>query len=270
MPRLNRLSYHKLLITIAFFLIANSVQGSDFAKEQRWADQIVDTLLVGEAKWLTVGDHKFLALYTENGVGETRGGAIIVHGIGAHPDWPEVIQPLRSQLPEHGWATLSIQMPILPNQATALDYVPLFEEVPPRIEAAIRFLQDQGIHNIVLIAHSLGTAMSSWYLASRPDNPLRAYVGIGMIENDQDPHLSNVAALKKIRIPVLDIYGSRDLSGVLRYAAARKQAARHNPGYRQRVIQDADHFHEGKEDELIKRIRGWLAKVAAGTELNRK
>jgi pimeloyl-ACP methyl ester carboxylesterase len=258
------------LIAIVFFLATGIAGGSDFAKEQRWADQIVDALLVGEAEWLPVGDRKVLALYTENMVGETQGGAIIVHGIGAHPNWPEVIQPLRSQLPEHGWATLSIQMPILPNEAEVLDYVPLFKEVPPRIEAAIRFLQDKGIRNVVIIAHSLGTAMSSWYLASQPDNPLRAYVGISMIENDKDPHLSNVAALKKIRIPVLDIYGSRDQPSVIHYAAARKQAGRHNPGYRQLVIQDADHFYEGKEDELIKRIRGWLAKVAAGTELKRQ
>lgn len=257
----------KLLISIPLLLIWGTVAGSDLAKEKRWAEQISDSLLVGEAVWLPVADKKFLAIYSENMAPRPMGGAIIVHGIGVHPDWPEVIQPLRSELPEYGWATLSIQMPILPNEAVPADYVPLFKEVPPRIEAAIRFFQEQGIRNIVIIAHSLGTSMTSHYLASQPDNPLRAYVGISMPEGQADPVLSNVAALKKIRIPVLDIYGSRDLPEVIDHAAARKQAARNNPGYRQVVIQDASHFFEGQEDELIKRVRGWLAKTAAGTEL---
>jgi hypothetical protein len=39
--------------------------------------------------------------------------------MGAHPDWPEVIQPLHSGLPESGWTTLSVQMPILANDARA-------------------------------------------------------------------------------------------------------------------------------------------------------
>lgn len=259
----------KLLISIPLLLIWGTVAGSDLAKEKRWAEQISDSLLVGEAVWLPAGDTKFLAIYSENMAPKPMGGAIIVHGIGVHPDWPEVIQPLRSELPEHGWATLSIQMPILPNEAEVVDYVPLFREVPERIEAASRYFQEQGIRNIVIIAHSLGTSMTSYYLASQPDNPLRAYVGISMIEYKTDPVLSNVEALKKIRIPVLDIYGSRDQASVIQNAAARRQAARNNPGYQQVVIQDASHFFEGKEEELIKRVRGWLARVAAGTELKK-
>ncbi len=259
----------KILIILAFILFSLPAFGSDEAKEKRWAEQIVDSLLVGEAVWLPVDKRQFLAIHAESTAAKTQGAAIILHGIGAHPDWPEVINPLRSELPEYGWATLSLQMPILPNDARAADYVPLLDEVSPRIDAAIAYLNKQGIRNIVLIAHSLGTAMASYYLASNPDSPIRAYVGISMIEDTDDTALSNVAYLTRLKLPVLDIYGYRDLDSVTKNAKARRQAAAmaKNKRYRQVVIEDADHFYTGKEGKLIKRIRGWLRKNAAGMEI---
>ncbi len=259
----------KLLIVMAFMLFSLPASSSDEAKEKRWAEQIVDSLLVGEAVWLPVGKSQVLAIYAESTAEKARGAAIILHGIGAHPDWPEVINPLRSELPDYGWATLSLQMPILPNEAKAADYVPLLEEVAPRIDAAIAYLNKQGIRNIVLIAHSLGTAMASHYLANNPDSPIRAYVGISMIENTDDTALSNVAHLTRLKLPILDIYGYRDLESVTKNARARRQAATlaKNKRYKQVIIEDADHFYTGKEAKLIKRIRGWLNRNAAGKEV---
>ena len=86
---------------------------SDVAKEQRWADQIVDQLIDGEEVWLKVGKHKFLGIYTPAEASAPLGTVVLVHGTGAHPDWPQVIQPLRSGLAESGWQSLSIQMPLL-------------------------------------------------------------------------------------------------------------------------------------------------------------
>ena len=77
---------------------------------------------------------------------------------------------MREQLPEHGWSTLSLQMPVLQADAKVPDYYPIFDEVPPRIDAGIRFLQDQGIDNIVIVAHSLGAQMAAYWLA-RTDEP---------------------------------------------------------------------------------------------------
>ena len=38
----------------------------DYAREQRWADEIIPSLVVGEAVYLAQKNgHKFLALYTE-------------------------------------------------------------------------------------------------------------------------------------------------------------------------------------------------------------
>jgi pimeloyl-ACP methyl ester carboxylesterase len=255
---------YKLLIILLFFLISPFLQASDLAKEKRWADQIVDALITGDAEWLPVGDLKVLSIYTPSDTEPTRGAAIILHGIGVHPDWPDVIHPLRTRLPEAGWATLSVQMPILPNEASGIDYLPLLPEVPGRINAAIVFLQQQGIKNIVLIAHSLGTVMSTYYLSQQPTKEVQAFVGISMSEIGKDGRMSNVAMLKNITIPVLDIYGSLDEGHVLDYVQQRQQSATsaNNQTYRQVVIKDANHFYTGKDNELLDIIQSWLAGYA--------
>ena len=262
-------NYSKLLIILVISLFGTLSHGSDVAKEKRWAAQISDSLLVGEPVWLE-GKSRFLGIYTPSQAAKTQGAAILLHGIGAHPDWPEVINPLRSELPDHGWATLSIQMPILANDAKIADYAPLFDEVPGRIKAAIAYLKKKNIRNVVIIAHSLGTAMASRYLATTPKSPIRAYVAISMVENKPEV-MSNLASLKKIRLPLLDIYGSRDQDNVLRTARMRKQIAARikNNGYTQIKIEGADHFFTGHEAQLVKRIRGWLQRHAAGTEIRK-
>ncbi|MDZ7661935.1 alpha/beta fold hydrolase [Thiohalophilus sp.] len=257
-----------LLISIA--LISSPLSASDKAKEQRWADQIVDTLMVGEAIWLEPRDEPVLALATEHTTEKAKGAAIVVHGIGAHPNWPEVIHPLRSRLPDHGWMTLSVQMPILENQADARDYEPLFAEVAPRFEAAIAYLREQGIENIVILAHSMGAAMSTHYLASNPDHPVRGFVGIGMNQSKIDK-MDNAHNLEKITIPVLDLYGSRDLEGVMASVKQRATGAARagNNNYRQVEIEGADHFFNGMADTMVKRVSRWLDNQALGEEAAR-
>ncbi|WP_455204920.1 alpha/beta fold hydrolase [Kaarinaea lacus] len=256
---------HLTLIQYLFVLVVFHVpvtHASDTAKEKRWADQIIDSLMVGSEVWLSQGDTKFLGLYTESATDEPLGGVIILHGIGIHPNWDDVIRPLRSELPERGWVTLSIQMPILDNEATAMDYRPLFPEVPGRIEAAIDFLQDKGIKNVAIVAHSLGTLMASYYLANSKQSPVNAYVGISMVENNSDDLLSNVLYLKKIKIPVYDLYGSEDQESVLKYATKRKEAATEsgNKSYQQDQINGADHFYRGKQNLLNEKVHTWLVK----------
>jgi len=255
---------YKLLIILFFYLLTPILQASDLAKEKRWADQIVDGLITGDAEWLPVNDLKVLSIYTPSETEPARGAAIILHGIGAHPDWPDVIHPLRTRLPEAGWTTLSVQMPILPNEASGIDYLPLLPEVSPRIDAAVDFLQAQGINNIVIIAHSLGTVMTSYYLSKKPTPEVRAFVGISMTEIENDRRMSNVTMLKNIAIPVLDIYGSLDEEHVRDYAQQRLQSAMsaNNQAYQQVVIKEANHFYNGKDDKLLEVTQGWILNYA--------
>ncbi len=239
---------------------------TDAAKEKRWADQIVDALIDGEAVWLEAGGHRFLGIWTEAETGKVEGGVILVHGMGVHPDWPDVIHPLRVALPQHGWATLSIQMPVLPNEAKVEDYAPVWKEVAPRLKAAVAFLRKQNIENIAVVAHSLGASMAASFLAAQPRSGVAAFVAIGMTDITATPEMSSARALEKIRIPVLDLYGGNDLDAVRKSAPARAAAARRagNDKYAQRRVPGADHFFAGMEETLVRQVRTWLKANAPG------
>ena len=260
----------KTLFFIMVFVFSSNAPASDLDKEKRWASQIVDSLMVGEAEWLQVGNNKVLALFSEHTTEKATGAAIVLHGIGVHPNWDQIIRPVRSELPDHGWATLSVQLPVLKNEAQAKDYQPLFPEVKPRLDAAVNFLKKKGFNNIVIIAHSLGASMSAYYLADKPDPAIRGYIGIGISGRLYDgSNVDYLTSVEKITIPVLDIYGSNDLDSVLSTIKERAKGATKagNKNYTQVEIPGANHFFDNKNAVLIKRIRGWIKTNAPGTEV---
>jgi len=255
------------VFTIIIMLLSSyssPVFSSDLAKEKRWADQVVDGIIVGDPVWLQAGSTKFLGIYAENETDNAKGAIILLHGSGVHPNWPDIIQPLRSELPTYGWTTLSIQMPILANDAKYAEYAPLIKDVPARINAAIDYLNSQFYQNIIIVAHSLGATMANRYLAE-DSKRVRAYVPIGMNgSNDGPDELNNFKYLLNIKLPTLDIYGSEDLESVVNTVKLRQQAARKsgNNNYRQVSVPGANHFFNGLDAELIRRIKSWLSNHA--------
>jgi pimeloyl-ACP methyl ester carboxylesterase len=250
---------------IGIALLVFSVNGfaSDLAKEKRWADQVVGSIMDGDAVMLNDGNSEFLGIYTE--AAEDKGRAVIVmHGTGIHPDWQQVVQPLRVGLTEHNWHTLAIQMPVLPNEAEYIEYAPLYDEVAPRIEAAIEFLKDKGADNIVLVGHSQGASMPAYSL-SKNGHDVAGFVAIGMGAYADDERMNSIKALEKIKIPMLDMFGSEDLEAVMssiddRAAAAKKAG---NRNYTQVKVPGADHMFDGKEEALVEAVAGWLEKLPA-------
>ena len=111
----------RFLVLILLFVVS-TVHATDIEKERRWADQIVDFLIDGEAVWLEDNGHQFLGIHTEAEVDSDK-AIIVVHGTGVHPDWEQVVKPVRVEMTAHGWHTLSIQMPVLVNEAEYKDYV---------------------------------------------------------------------------------------------------------------------------------------------------
>jgi len=242
-----------------------SAQASDLAKEKRWSDQIVDFLVDGEPHSLDNGGQKFLALYTPETTDKPLGAVILLHGMGVHPDWPQVISPLRTLLPEQGWATLSLQMPILPNEANEVDYIPLFKEVPGRINAGIEFLKAKGMKRIVIIGHSMGATMAAYHLANTGAAHVNALIIIGTTGSrpESERVLDNDISLRKIKLPVFDIYGSDDLKEVISSVKGRANAIADagNTHSMQIEIKDSNHFHSGHDAELLQTISTWLTKT---------
>ena len=90
----------------------------DYARESRWADEVLPQIVVGDPIWLAVpGKPRVLAIFTMP-VGTPKGAIVVVHGSGVHPDW-NLIGELRTKLAERGYATLAVQMPVLASAASS-------------------------------------------------------------------------------------------------------------------------------------------------------
>ncbi|BAS67326.1 DUF3530 family protein [Bathymodiolus septemdierum thioautotrophic gill symbiont] len=235
-----------ILLLISNFAFAQVVP--NYAKEKRWASQVEDGLMDGDVVWLNANKRQFMSLYTPSET-NTKRAALIVHGLGVHPDWAQVIQPLRVALSEKGWHTLSIQMPVLANDKDAMQYIPLLTQADNRIKAAVDYLQQQGLNADAIVSHSLGSLMSAHYLDNQ-QHSFKYFIAIGM------PDLA-VKYLGKIRIPMLDLYGVDDIEPVLKSIKERAQASKKNKHYTQKRV-DADHFFNDKDTLLIDEVGTWL------------
>jgi len=236
--------------TLAFFVLlifALPALSADYAREQRWADEVVPSLMVGDAVMLEIpGGRQFLALYSE--ADNARAGVIVVHGMGVHPDWG-LIGPLRQELPDSGYATLSVQMPVLRADAKSEEYDPVLPEASERLKVAVDFLVAKGYGRIVLVTHSLGARMTGHFLEKYPAAPVTAWVAIGA---------SGPLDYSRLQIPVLDLYGENDLPAVLSAAKKRAAGLRGNARSAQVVSPKADHFFNGREAQLLGHVREFL------------
>lgn len=251
-----RLYQSLIYFSLSLFLItANAASKSDQAKEKRWEQQIVPSILVGEDIHLKGDGISFLALYAEPTSDQVNGAVILIHGDGVHPAWPDVIDPLRMQLPDNGWHTLSLQMPVLHNDAKDAEYSPLYPEVLGRIQAGVDFLKAKGIHNIVLAAHSGGATMASYYMASHKDPAIKIFAIIsGGFNLTSDAYMDSIEHFKKIKdVRIVDIYGSEDVQSVFDLIQKRNVLSikMHKGQYQQIKVEGANHFYVGKQDALV-------------------
>jgi pimeloyl-ACP methyl ester carboxylesterase len=226
-------------------VLQSAAAAPDYAREKKWADEILPGLVVGDPVYLQTprGHRKFLALYTPQDTGKA---AIVVHGMGIHPDWG-MVGTLRTGLADRGIATLSIQMPILAADAKSDAYPPTFPEAAERIAEAVAFLKAKGYQRIAVVSHSMGSRMSLTYFAGRPDPAVKAWASLG-------PSFPDYRALK---LPVLDLYGENDLPPVLGTAAKRKADLVH-PASRQMALPRTDHFFTGHEGEMLSAVADFL------------
>ena len=232
-----------------FLFLSCSALAQDYDKEKRWADDILPTLMVGDAVWLRQQNgHKFLGLFIDKKE-KAKGAVIIAHGRGWSPDF-ELYGTLRTRLAEEGWTTLSIQLPVLPSTAILGLYVPLYPDARERFQLAVDFLKSRGYTDIAIVSHSLGATMANQYLIRTDDTSVRAWVFIGILQGLQEMY--------RIKIPTLDVYGSDDWTVTMWGAPERAKQLTQHPGSGQVMVKGAKHFFEGHEEELLKIITGFL------------
>lgn len=246
--RFIRLLSQALFGIAALLGLSHALAQADYAREKRWADEITPAILAGDPVHLELkSGHKFLAIYAPNA--KAPAGVIVVHGQGVHPDWG-LINALRSQLAEQGYATLSVQMPVLAADARGDEYPPLFPEAAERLRAAVMFLRGKGCRKIAIVSHSLGSRMTNFFLNQAPAPQIDAWVAIGTSGVFTEP--------SDFKAPVLDLYGENDLPAVLANAANRAAAISHVRGSAQIQVGGADHYFGGRENELVKHVKLFL------------
>lgn len=212
----------------------------DYQREREWASDIRAEVAEGEAIDLTTSltPYPFLTLFSP---GDRHRAVILAHDLGLHPD-SGLIRTLRQALHEHGYTTLSLQMPILGPLDDAYGYRDLIPEGASRISRAVSFLENQGYDKILLLGHGLGARMLNTYL-TKPSAYVRGAAALG----NTDP------AYSPAKFPVLDLYGEADEEFVRSRAKSRAKSFK-NKASKQVKIAGAGHFYEDHEDAVIKAL----------------
>ncbi|MHB1083954.1 MAG: alpha/beta hydrolase [Thiobacillus sp.] len=237
-------------LTVLSSLVALASPGTpDYAREKKWAAEVVPGLVVGDPVYLQTsrGHHKFLTLFTP--VANTHKAVVVVHGMGIHPDWG-MVGTLRTELADRGYTTLSIQMPIQAADATAETYPPTFPEAAERIAGAVEFLKAKGYTQLAIVSHSMGSRMSGVYMAGKTDPSVKSWASLGL----------SFGTYANLKLPVLDLYGDNDLPAVLANAGKRKQSLVAKDS-EQVVIARTDHFFTGHEGEMVETVAAFLGKT---------
>lgn len=187
----------------------------------------------------------------------SKAGVILAHGRGLYPT-SRVVDPLRKAIHAGlGMHTLSLQMPILAGKNSAdkfQAYGVTFPDAYKAIEDGIKFFKEKGIERIYLMGYSMGGRMTSGFLSENPDSGIVGFIGVGLLGGGASPLNTNVN-LRKIKIPVIDIYAENDNDA--RSAEFRKQFISHS--YVQVPIAGAKHDYLCCEADISASVIKWLA-----------
>lgn len=258
-----------ILVFSLLLFLSPGIPASNTAEETRILAEIRDQLIQGEIVELEASGKQFIGVYQKSALPDTLGSVLILHDLNQNPDSPAVIRPLRNRLTKSGWNTLSLQMPV-PSMDSNGNLFPELEAVYPalatetaaRINAAANFFEERENTNLAIVAHGLGANMAISYLSGDSAKKFQTLVAISMNHNQPANFAESLARLK---LPAIDIYGSRDIKAIVAGAAARKQAITveaENSYFRQSMIEGADHYYSGLEPELLSTVRAWLKKTS--------
>lgn len=189
--------------------------------------------------------------YLDGGKSDTA--VILCHGRGQHPTW-DVVDPLRKGIHKKlGYHTVSLQMPAPGGNWRS--YKEHFPDAYARIAATVKTLQQKGIKNIYLMGHSMGSRMTTAYLANTENHGIKGFIGVGIRNGGGEP-LDSASNLESVSIPVVDIYGNGGDGVDERHAGRREELV--SEKYKQVLISGADHRFDGNETDMVNAVVAWL------------
>lgn len=232
--------------------------------------------------WLEAQGEKFIALWEPDTSGASFGAILILHGEGQTADWPNSINPLRTNLIKFGWSTLSIELPDPVPEETDEDgtaHKNIEEKARERIQAAVNFLDQKGQYNLVIFGQSTGATRGFEFIRTlaAEGNATTNTNASSAVPPTRGPFRAlimvsarNVKLLKDFKLPTLDLYYDEHFLDTMqsqeRLALAQKYRL---PYYHQLKILKPDETEYGEDNRLTRRVRGFLNKYAKGVEIAR-
>lgn len=266
-------------------------------RSQDEALALQERLPAGTQQQLKAGEDSFLALWQAANRAKPEGIVILLPGDGESADWPQAIGPLRRKLPDAGWHSLSLTLPDTPgfvpetpattpastatspdattpeaskdsttpaDTATAASSAPITpeqhaERVLARIQAAVEFAQLQKVNSIILLGHGTGGYWAARYLSERQPPAIQNLLLVAATRpSDFNPPLEEL--VPPLRQAVGDFYYSDQdtdrLAAKQRLQASKRQQS---PAYVQIAMKALPGDPATEQEQLYRRIRGWLS-----------
>lgn len=235
-----------------------------------------------EIETLQFNNEEFLALFRDASTGDTQGCIILLHGDNEHPDWPSVINPIRTKLNENSWCTLSIEVPdVYPKESLTLSpqnnessenteeqttenntetALPNEDTIFGRIDTAIDFLSERDFKTFTILGHRTGASYALKYTAEK-ELKSGALVIIAPISPSNIDSFELSKTIEKVQLPILDYYFDVSMKEV-RFAQERQSSANRrqdkNLVYQQIKAFRDQRYQVAGEKRLTQRVWGFL------------
>jgi hypothetical protein len=125
-----------------------------FDREKRLESQNADSVMEGDVEYLNADGKKVFSIFMEGEESDNNNkadvGIILLHTRGSHPNEEKTIKPLRINLAEHGYNTLSVQMPVLEKSAKYYDYVPILSTLTLELKQQLIFIKKWVLRKLYL------------------------------------------------------------------------------------------------------------------------
>jgi dienelactone hydrolase len=245
---------------------------------------------------LTVAGQDIDGTFLEETLGKPHGAIVLLHDQGEDLESRGIVTPLRHEMLQYGWSTLSVTLdyPFTPNillaiepetdassatAASAKDEATPEETAPPANTELATTDEAKKDEPPLLppIANKQRIEAAVEFLKAKGIKRIiflgHGTGGIVAIESLSTittpisalilvgtPKLANNDEFKTFNQPILDIYGDQDMEGVSAAVMDRKVVMKRsdNIRYTSREIIGANHVFYGLEPMLISTVRGWL------------
>lgn len=298
---------------------------------------------VEEKEIVMIGpDKSTLALWRKQTSGTPYGAILLLHDDGQHPDWPFTLRPVRTNLTQFGWSTLSISLPdtvsneIPPRpdptptpaqtneekeetdssavdaeetaklmeqdsevdkqaeSATPVSQTPTNVKQEPKvkkdfeklaqqhIEWGMRYLNEQGQFNIIVVAYGTAAYRAAKFInqeegsgvnlkvKGKKQRAVRALALVSARNTIATEEQEIVDFFNDPSMPIYDIYFDNhhldEIESKKRKVFTKQQNFKHY--YQFRMAEPKTAIFEG-ENQLTRRIRGFLNKHARGVEVGK-